>query len=74
MNNTTYNFEELHNRFTRMTTTDIIREYVSVTKKRTSLVNNINCDIAELEQIDTARDFLGHFLALSYCEEHGITP
>lgn len=72
MANTTYNFEKIHNNFTNMTVNEIMQEYATVDKRHRELVTDIESDLGELEQIDLARDFLGHYLALSYCVEHGL--
>ena len=71
---TTYNFDELQIRFTTMTFTEILEEYVNILKaidETEKLVTDSEEFYATREPLENARDFLGQYIALKCCDEHG---
>lgn len=64
-------FEELQARFPSMPIEEIKREYCSLTEQRRAIMEKTedlnDSDFAQLERIEPAWDYLGHYLAHIVC-------
>lgn len=72
-NVTKYNFEALKERFWQMSEHEILKEYTTLCNQYNQLMS---CDDMSLvdelaEDIISARDYLGHYIAQSHCHELG---
>lgn len=72
---TLYNFEELQNRFTSMTHTEILEEYAKI-QREIQETEKLPIDSEEFhfyrEPLDEASYYLGTYIALDCCAKHGI--
>lgn len=68
-----YNFEELLDNFEQMDTEEIIEEYAMVVHAHREIIECGDIDFTNehIEQLDLARDFLGHYLACTLCHSFG---
>ena len=68
-----YDFEELKRRFETMSNQDIMQEYAELTLRRNELMKWDVFDefLKLIEDVDNARDYLGHYIAMLYCGMNG---
>ena len=74
----TYSFKELYDRFDSMDGEEIMDEYHKVFHSLHDLLDKEYKELSTeewgvIEQLDKANDFLGHYLAQSFCTHCGYT-
>lgn len=73
LNKRRHYFAMLKNRFWRMTEEEILTEYVSLCHEYNRLMKskNISAEGEWVDEVISARDYLGHYIAQGYCYNSG---